>query len=85
MNNLIKNYVSKMTKEQVASFALMHSIILTPKELDFTYKFIKEKYNDILSSSFNIDAYKNQYSEDNFNKIKALFNEYSTKYKSFLH
>ena len=68
MNNMIKNYVSKMSKEQVSSFALMHNIILRPEELDFTYNFIKEHYT-----------------EDNFNKIKALFNEYSNKYKPFLH
>ena len=85
MNNMIKNYVSKMSKEQVSSFALMHNIILRPEELDFTYNFIKEHYEDILKNSFNLDLYKEHYTEDNFNKIKALFNEYSNKYKPFLH
>ena len=66
MNNMIKNYVSKMSKEQVSSFALMHNIILRPEELDFTYNFIKEHYEDILKNSFDLD---NDYTKNIIQKI----------------
>ena len=85
MKSLIEKYISNISKEQVASFALMHNIILRKDELDFTYSFIKNHYNEILDDNFNIDKYKNYYTTDNFNKIKALFTEYSNKYSHFFH
>ncbi len=87
MDNLIKNYVAKLTKEQVTSFALMHNIVLSDSELDFTYAFIKNHWQDIFKNydNFNLDAYKNHYTEDNFAKIKILFKEYSEKFKPFLN
>lgn len=87
MDNLIKNYISKLTKEQVTSFALMHNIVLSQPELDFTYDFIKANWQDIIKNydTFNLEAYKNHYSSDNFEKIKILFKEYSEKFKPFLN
>ncbi len=87
MNNLVKNYIAKLSKEQVVSFALMHDIILSDKEIDFTYSFIKKHWQDILKDydHFDLDAYQNHYSPANFAKIKILFKEYSEKFKPFLN
>lgn len=87
MNNMIKNYVNKMTKEQITSFALMHNIILSPSELDFTYTFIKSNYEGIIKnySTLDLEKYRNYYSPENFEKIKVLFKEYSEKFKPFLN
>lgn len=87
MNNMIKNYVNKLTKEQITSFALMHNILLSPSELDFTYNFVKSNYEEVIQNydSINLDQYRSYYSEENFTKIKALFKEYSEKFKPFLN
>ena len=84
---MIKNYVNKLTKEQITSFALMHNILLSPSELDFTYNFVKSNYEEVIQNydSINLDQYRSYYSEENFTKIKALFKEYSEKFKPFLN
>lgn len=87
MNISIKNYIAKLTKEQVMSFALMHNIVLSETELNFTYNFIK-KHGEVAISNFdnfNLDQYQENYSQENFVKIKALFQEYSQKFKPFLN
>lgn len=87
MQNMIKNYVAKLTKEQVYSFALMHNIILSESELNFTYSFIKENYEKLFYDfdNFNIDNYQKYYSPTNFKRIKILFKEYYEKFKPLLH
>ncbi len=87
MNNLIKNYISKLTKEQVTSFALMNNIVLSEDELNFTYSFIKKHGEEVIKdyNNFDIDQYQNYYTKDNFVKIKKLFKEYSEKFKPFLN
>ena len=87
INIAIKNYISKLKKEQIMSFALMHNIVLSQPELDFTYDFIKNNYEDIIKNydSFDLEKYHQYYSDTNFSKIKVLFKEYSEKFKPFLN
>lgn len=87
MNNLIKNYITKLSKEQIISFALMHNIVLNEQELEFTYQFVKQHGEEVIKNydNFNLDAYKNNYTPANFEKIKILFKEYSQKFKPFLN
>ena len=87
MQNMIKKYVAKLTKEQVYSFALMHNIILSESELNFTYSFIKENYEKLFYDfdNFTIDNYQKYYSPTNFKRIKILFKEYYEKFKPLLH
>lgn len=86
MFNLISRYMNKITKEDINNFALNKNIYLSDEELLFTYEFIKKNWNQILSNPniLNLDRYKNKYSEENFNKIKILFNEYYSKYHKYL-
>lgn len=72
--------------EDINNFALKKNIYLSENELTFTFEFVKKNWNQILSNPnmLNIDRYKNIYSEENFNKIKILFNEYYSKYHKFL-
>lgn len=86
MFNLISRYMNKITKEDINNFALNKNIYLNDEELSFTYEFIKKNWNQILSNPnmLNLDRYKNKYSEENFNKIKILFNEYYSKYHKYL-
>lgn len=86
MFNLIQRYMSKISKEDINNFAIKKDINLNENELDFTYNFIKKNWNQILSNPnmLNLDRYKSNYSDENFNKIKILFNEYYSKYHRFL-
>lgn len=84
--SLIENYISTMNKDDVNNFALKNDIHLSEKELDYLYNFIKNNYSTLLKNpnEFNIDNYNQYFEEDNFIKIKKVFQEYFSKYHKFL-
>lgn len=86
MYNIIERYIKNLSKEQVNNFALKNNVNLNGLELDFLYVFIKKNYKEVLAnpSLLNLDRYKTKFSEENFVKIKKLFNEYLSKYGSYL-
>lgn len=71
-----------MNINDINNFALKNNIYLSKEELDFIYKYIKENYLLLIDNpgNFNINDYKDKFSEDNYNKINNLINEYKTKY-----
>lgn len=86
MYSIIERYMSMLKKEDVFNFAVSKNIFLSNKELDFTYEFIKKNWQDIVKNPnlFEIERYKNKFSEENFKKVKQLFKEYHQKFGSFL-
>lgn len=68
------------------NLAISKGIGLSNDELEFSYLFIKKNWMNILSNKglFDIDKYKDKYSEINFNKIKSLYKELLLKYGSYL-
>lgn len=86
MFNIIERYINKITKEDVKVFATKKGANLSPEELNFTFDFIKKNWRDVLKNPnlFDLNRYKNHYSEDNFYKIKQVFNEYYQKFGSYL-
>lgn len=81
MFQLIKNYVAKMTREDVVKFCNKNDIYLNDSEVDFVYRFIKKNY-EALYANPNIDLtkYKDHFSEENFNKLMKLIQTYKQKY-----
>lgn len=81
MFQLVKNYVSKMTREDVVKFSTKKGIILSESEVDFVYRFVKKNY-EALYANPNIDLtkYKSHFSEENFTKLMKLVSEYKSKY-----
>ncbi|MDD2208295.1 MAG: hypothetical protein PHU45_02950 [Bacilli bacterium] len=79
MFNIIEVYIKTLTKEDVNNFALNNNINLSASELDFTYNFVKNNYQDILAkpNSFNFSKYQDRFSSDNYFKIEALIKKYS--------
>ena len=75
---MVDKFMQNLTAEQVDNFAK------SSEELSFTYTFVKKNYKEILKnpSLFDIDRYQNKFSEDNFKKIKKVYIEYLSKYKS---
>lgn len=83
---LIERYINNMDINDVNNFAINKGIGLSNEELDFTYRFIKQNWKNILSNHgiFDIEKYKSNYSEENFIKIKKLLKEYTIKYATYL-
>ena len=86
MYNIIERYMSMMKKEDIEKFALSKNCHLSNEELDFTYTFVKKNWKEVIKnpSIFDINRYKNHYSEENFEKIKQVYKEYFQKFGSLL-
>lgn len=86
MHTLIERYMNNLTIEDLNKFLLKKEINLNSDELDFTYRFIKKNWNQILSNpnSFNINNYRDKYTSINFNKINNLIKESYLKYRKYL-
>lgn len=83
---LIKNYINKLTINDVNSLAIKNDINLNNDELNFVYDKIKNNYNDLLYGDYAyiFNELKNNVSENNYYKIKELFDTYKQKYQSLL-
>ncbi len=86
MYNLIKAYMGRMTIQDINNFALSKNIHLSPEELNFVYDFIGKNWEQVIRNPklLNLERYRDRFSEENFNKIKKLFLEYSSRYASFI-
>ena len=86
MFNIIERFINNMTKDDVNNFAISKNIHLSESELDYTYNFIKKNYKSMLQNPklFNIERYRNNYSEENFTKISKVYQEYFQKYANYL-
>ncbi len=83
---LIERYINNLTINDLNNLAITKGINLSPEELEFSYEFIKKNWQSVLSNHgiFDVDKYKEHYSEENFIKIKKLIKEYSIKYSNYL-
>ena len=83
---LVERYINNLTINDLNNLAITKGIILSPEELEFSYEFIKKNWQSVLSNHgiFDVDKYKEHYSEENFIKIKKLIKEYSIKYSNYL-
>ncbi len=86
MYNLIKAYMGRMTIQDVNNFAVSKNIYLSGEELNFVYEFINKNWEQVIKNPklLNLDRYKDRFSKENFEKIKKLFLEYSSRYSSFI-
>ena len=82
MYNIVKRYMTNLTKEQLNNFALQNEVTLSPEELDFTYEFVKKNWEIIFRNPnlLKLDRFKNRFSEENYLKIKKLIQFYYQKY-----
>lgn len=78
--------MQNLSIEQVNTFALSKNINLSEDELKFTYDFVKKNWEKVIGNPnlLHLERYKEKFSEENFIKIKKLFNEYSQKYRNYL-
>lgn len=83
---LLERYISNLTIQDMNLWAMQHDLFLTDKELDFSYEFLQKNWKTILAQHgiFDIDKYKEHFSEENFKKIKKLIKEARLKYGKYL-
>ena len=85
MNSLIKQYINKITINNINDFAVKHNIILNKKELGILYDITKNHYEEVLKDDSKIKEYlKQTINTDNYNKIIDLYEIYKEKYLNYL-
>ncbi len=79
MVNMIENYIKNINESDVLNFANKENINLNKKELKFVYSFIKNNYREVIKEgkNFNLKKYKNEFTEENYNKLEKLMFKYS--------
>ena len=75
---LIKNYINKLTMDDIINYLKKECIPATKEELETLYTTIKTKYNEILDSDFlkYIRNYQTKFNKKLYNKIIEKYNEY---------
>ena len=78
--------MGRMTIQDVNNFAVSKNIHLSQEELNFVYEFISKNWEQVIRNPklLNLDRYQDRFSKENFEKIKKLFLEYSSRYSSFI-
>ena len=71
-----------MNVYDINNFAINNNIYLSNNELNFIYNYIKNNYSLLIDNpnSFNLEEYKDVFSNDNYIKINNLINKYKNKY-----
>lgn len=84
--NLINNYIAKMTINDVYSFASKQGINLNDNEASIIYNKIKNNYKTIIygdaSNIFN--DVKGKISDNTYIKMEQLYRTFKEKYRDYL-
>ena len=82
MNFLIKEYIKKITEEDIYNFALKEGISLLNNEVKIIYVYIKNYWQVFLNedSTFLFEELKEKVQPKTFDKLIELYNKYK-KYK----
>lgn len=84
--NLIKNYVDKLTIKDIDAFALKNEVILSSSEKENILKIIKDNWYDLIYGDYEeiLSSNRNSVSEEAYLKILVLAQEYKKRYQSLL-
>ncbi len=83
---MIERYMDNLKKEDIQTFAIKNQVFLSDEELSFIYAFVKKNWKIMLGNpnAFDLEKYKNHFTEENYQKINTLLQEYLRKYQAFL-
>jgi len=77
MQNMIKNFVKNMKRDDVVNFIRKKNIVATDEEIDIVYEHMKKYYNVFFDNPiYYIKLLKGKISDDNYYKILMAFDEY---------
>lgn len=82
----ISQYVSRLTKEDVKTFALKNDIYLDNQELDVIYDNLKQHWETVLYGNPEVvfEKLKHQLSKESYHKGLQLYQYYHNLYKDYL-
>lgn len=82
MNDLIKNYVKNLNKQDIKNYALKEKINISDNEINLIYNAIKNNADVLLSNKalMFIKTFEKDLSPEVYNKILEKYN----KYKNFI-
>ncbi len=83
---LIKNYIDRLTIDDIKSFLFNNEIILSDKDNKYIYQLVKDKWRKILYDDDEIifNDLKNNLSYDKYNQLVQLYQTYKSKYSHYL-
>lgn len=85
MKGLIKNYVDKLTIDNLKEFALKNDINLSNSEFEYLLNLVKNNFDDILlNENKYLKEVENNINSQAFIKVKELFLYYKNRYKGYL-
>ena len=86
MFQLVKNYISKLTKEDIKNIGLKNGITLDDEEIDFLYRFIKKNYEALYANpNIDLSKYKMYFKDDHFERIMDIIKAYKLKYSKYIN
>ena len=78
---MIKNYIVKLTKEDLKVLATNNNISYTEEELNIIYNFIKNNYQDLLNEKAEVfSLIKSKISPSLYKQLLNLYVTYKQKY-----
>ena len=82
MQYLIREYIKKLTVDDIISFAILKNITITDKEAIILYSYAKNHYEDFISGNDQvlIKELKEKLSPNTFKDAYKLYLEYKIKY-----
>lgn len=86
MENFIKGYIKNIDKLTLNTWLTNQNIFLNDNELNILYMhLVNDWYEFLYQNPTNIlNDLKNKLSNDNYNKLKVLYDEYYNKYHHYL-
>jgi len=83
---LIKNYISKLTLNDINTFAIKNGIELNEEELKIIEKYIRNDWRTIIYGNPRpiLNELKEKLNQIEYQKIENLYVEFKEKYKNYL-
>lgn len=83
---LIKSYISRLTLNDIDSFARSHGILFTNDELKLVNNYVKHDWHTIIYGNPRpiLDELRNSLDDFKYNKIENLYVEFKNKYSNYL-
>ena len=83
---LIKNYISRLTLDDVIAFSKKNGILLDSDEVNIVMNYIKNDWHTIIYGNPRpiLDDLKEKFDVCRYKKIENLYIEFKEKYKNYL-
>ena len=77
MNNIIKIYIKKLTKDDIKNYIDKNNYVVNDLEIDIIYFYIKNYYNEFFNDpEYILNKIKKDISINTYNILLDLYNKY---------